>query len=60
MIILIGGVTDADFCTEKDLAALSHRRWEAELHLRFIKVVLGLDVLQRQTPAMVRKELWMG
>ena len=46
--------------TSKALADLYRRRWEAELHLRSIKVVLGLDVLRCQTPAMVRKELWMG
>ena len=51
---------DADTYTKKDLGDLYRRRWEAELHLRSIKVVLGLDVLRCQTPAMVRKELWMG
>jgi putative transposase len=51
---------DADVYTKKDLANLYRRRWEAELHLRSIKVVLGLDVLRSKTPEMVRKELWMG
>jgi Transposase DDE domain len=51
---------DADIYTKKDLASLYRRRWEAELHLRSIKVVLGLDVLRCQTPAMVREEIWMG
>ena len=51
---------DVDVYTKKDLADLYRRRWEAELHLRSIKVVLGLDVLRCKTPAMVRKELWMG
>lgn len=51
---------DADIYTKRDLADLYRRRWEAELHLRSIKVVLGLDVLRCKTPAMVRKELWMG
>jgi Transposase DDE domain len=51
---------DADIYTKNDLAALYRRRWEAELHLRSIKVVLGLDVLRCQTPELVRKELWMG
>jgi Transposase DDE domain len=51
---------DADIYTKKDLADLYRRRWEAELHLRSIKVVLGLDVLRCQTPAMVHKEIWMG
>ena len=51
---------DAEIYTKKDLADLYRRRWEAELHLRSIKVVLGLDVLRCKTPAMVRKEIWMG
>jgi Transposase DDE domain len=51
---------DADVYTKKDLAILYRRRWEAELHLRSIKVVLGLDVLRCQSPEMVRKEMWMG
>ncbi len=51
---------DADIYTKKDLADLYRRRWEAELHLRSIKVVLGLDVLRCKTPEMVCKELWMG
>jgi hypothetical protein len=53
-------LSDADIYTKNDLAALYRRRWEAELHLRSIKVVLGLDVLRCRTPALVRKELWMG
>jgi hypothetical protein len=51
---------DADVYTRKDLADLYRRRWEAERHLRSIKVALGLDVLRCKAPAMVRKELWMG
>jgi hypothetical protein len=51
---------DADVYTKKDLGNLYRRRWEAELHLRSIKVVLGLDVLRCKAPEMVRKELWMG
>jgi Transposase DDE domain len=51
---------DADIYTKNDLADLYRRRWEAERHLRSIKVVLGLDVLRCRTPALVRKELWMG
>jgi len=51
---------DSDVYMKKDLGDLYRRRWEAELHLRSIKVVLGLGVLRCKTPAMVRKELWMG
>ena len=57
---LVTTLLDADVYTKKDLADLYRRRWEAELHLRSIKVVLGLDVLRCKTPEMVRKELWMG
>jgi hypothetical protein len=51
---------NADVYTKEALGDLYRRRWEAELHLRSIKGVLGLDVLRCKTPAMVRKELWMG
>ena len=51
---------DADAYTKKDLGDLYRRRREAELHLRSIEVVLGLDVLRCKAPEMVRKELWMG
>jgi Transposase DDE domain len=57
---LVTTLLDADVYTKKDLADLYRRRWEAELHLRSIKVVLELDVLRCKTPEMVRKELWMG
>src|SRR5262249_61336212 len=57
---LVTTLLDADVYTKKDLASLYRRRWESELHLRSIKVVLGLDVLRCQSPEMVRKELWMG
>ena len=35
------------------------QRWHAELDLRSIKVVLGMDMLRCKTPEMVRKEIWM-
>jgi hypothetical protein len=57
---LVTTLLDADIYRKKDLADLYRRRWEAELHLRSIKVVLGLDVLRCKAPEMVRKELWMG
>jgi hypothetical protein len=41
------------------IAALYRRRWAVELHLRDIKITLGMDVLRCKSPAMVRKELWM-
>jgi hypothetical protein len=57
---LVTTLLDSDIYSKKDLGNLYRRRWEAELHLRSIKVVLGLDVLRCKSPELVRKELWMG
>jgi Transposase DDE domain len=57
---LVTTLLDAEVYTKKELASLYRRRWDAELHLRSIKVVLELDVLRCKTPELVRKELWMG
>jgi hypothetical protein len=50
---------DVDIYTKKDVAILYRKRWHAELDLRSIKVVLGMDLLLSKTPEMVRKEIWM-
>jgi hypothetical protein len=42
-----------------ELGTLFRQRWHAELDLRSIKVVLGMDQLRCKTPEMVRKEIWM-
>jgi hypothetical protein len=57
---LVTTLLNADIYSKKDLTDLYRRRWDAELHLRSIKVVLGLDVLRCKSPEMVRKEIWMG
>ena len=51
---------DAEMYTKSDLGDLFRRRWQAELDLRSIKVVLGMDALASKTPEMVRKEIWMA
>ena len=33
--------------------------WSAELNLRHLKTTLGMDILRGQTPAMVRKEIYV-
>jgi hypothetical protein len=38
---------------------LQRRRWEAELRLRDLKTVMGMDHLSCQTPEMIRKEVAM-
>src|SRR5262249_16200620 len=50
---LVATLLDAEVYTKKDLASLYRRRWDAELHLRSIKVVLELDVLRCKTPELV-------
>src|SRR5271166_7048638 len=50
---------DPEMYTKTDLGLLYRQRWHAELDLRSIKVVLGMDMLRCKTPAMVRKEIGM-
>ena len=50
---------DPDMYTKLDLGLLYRQRWHAELDLRSIKIVLGMDMLRCKTPEMVRKEIWM-
>ena len=42
-----------------EIADLYRRRWDAELHLRSIKIVLQMDHLRCKTPHRVRNEFWM-
>jgi hypothetical protein len=50
---------DPGLYTRSDLGLLYRRRRDAELDLRSIKIVLGMDMLRCKTPEMVRKEIWM-
>ncbi len=50
---------DAEAYPAEELGALYRRRWQAELNLRSLQVVLGMDVLRCLTPEMVRKEVWV-
>src|SRR5579859_4931522 len=49
----------SELYTKLDLCLLYRQRWHAELDLRSIKIVLGMDMLRCKTPEMVRKEIWM-
>jgi histone H3/H4 len=49
----------SELYTKSDLGTLFRQRWHAELDLRSIKIVLGMDRLRCKTPEMVRKEMWM-
>ena len=58
-VVLITSLLDPIAYPASELAALYFKRWTVELHFREIKVLLGLDVLRCQTPAMIRKEIAM-
>jgi hypothetical protein len=44
---------------KESVAGLYRQRWHAELDLRSLKTFLQMDVLRCQSPAMIRKEIWV-
>jgi Transposase DDE domain len=58
-IIVVTTLLDAETYSVSDLAELYRARWHAELDLRSLKQTLKMDVLRCETPAMVRKEIWV-
>lgn len=58
-IIVVTTLRDADRYPASDLAQLYRARWHAELDLRSLKQTLQMNVLRCETPAMVRKEIWV-
>jgi hypothetical protein len=58
-IVVVTSLTDAQAYPQQQIAAAYRARWQAELDLRAIKQVLAMEVLRCQSPAMVRKEIWM-
>lgn len=59
VLVIVTTLLDSLTYTKSNLCLLYRLRWHAELDLRSIKVVLGMDVLRCKTPEMVRKEIWM-
>jgi putative transposase len=59
ILIVVTTLLDAQEHPPGEIAELYRRRWQAELHLRTLKVVLQLDHLRCKTPQRVRKELFM-
>ena len=58
-LILVTTMLDPEVYTKEELAELFLQRWNIELDLRSIKSVMQMDVLRRETPSMVEKEIWM-
>jgi Transposase DDE domain len=57
-VVVVTTLLDPAQASREELAALYRARWNNELDLRSIKVVLQMDLLRCKTPEMVRKEIW--
>jgi hypothetical protein len=58
-LVVVTTLLDAALFSADTIAGLYRRRWEAELHLRSLKVVLQMDHLRCKTPHRVRNEFYM-
>ncbi len=59
VIIVVTTLLDPEEFSQEDLADLYRRRWQAELNLRSLKVVMQMDHLRCKTPHRVRNEYYM-
>ena len=57
-VVVVTTLLDPAQASREELASLYRARWNNELDLRSIKVVLQMDVLRCKTPELVRKEVW--
>jgi hypothetical protein len=57
-LVVVTTLLDADRFPPEEIALLYRRRWQAELHLRSLKIVLQMDQLRCKTPERVRNEFW--
>ena len=55
--VLVSTLCDAKQVSKQELNALYVQRWQIELDLRAIKVVMGMGILRCQSPQMVQKEV---
>jgi putative transposase len=58
-LVVVTTLTDANEYPASEIAELYRRRWQAELNLRSLKVVLQMDQLRCKTPQRVRNEFYM-
>jgi len=58
-LVVVTTLLDAERYPAAEIAKLYRRRWQAELHLRSLKIVLQMDHLRCKTPHRVRNELSM-
>jgi putative transposase len=57
-LVVATTLLDAEQYPPEEIALLYRRRWQAELHLRSLKIVLQMDQLRCKTPERVRNEFW--
>ncbi|MBE3037903.1 MAG: IS4 family transposase, partial [Chloroflexi bacterium] len=57
-LVVVTTLLDAEKYPPEEIAVLYRRRWDAELHLRSLKIVLQMDQLRCKTPERVRNEFW--
>jgi hypothetical protein len=57
-LVVATTLLDARKYPPEEIALLYRRRWQAELHLRSLKIVLQMDQLRCKTPERVRNEFW--
>lgn len=58
-VLLATTLLDPEAYPAHDIAQLYGRRWQVELDIRDIKTTLGMEFINVQSPAMVRKEVHM-
>ncbi len=58
-VIVVTTLLDPKTYPKDQLADLYGRRWQAEINLDHIKTTLGMEMLQAQSPEMVRKEIYV-
>jgi hypothetical protein len=57
-LVVVTTLLDAQQYSAEEIALLYRRRWQAELHLRSLKIVLQMDHLRCKTPERVRNEFY--
>jgi hypothetical protein len=58
-LVVVTTLLDPEAYPADEIATLYRLRWQAELNLRSIKIVLQMDVLRCKTPHRVRNEFFM-
>jgi hypothetical protein len=57
-LVVVTTLLDSEQYPPDEIALLYRRRWQAELHLRSLKIVLQMDHLRCKTPERVRNEFY--